>query len=196
MRNYLFATLALMALPAIALTAPAQAQDLTGTLKKVKETGYITLGHRESSVPFSYIDDNAKVVGYAMDICGKIVDAVKGELKMDKLEVRLLPVTSSTRIPLLANGTIDLECGSTTNNAERRQKVAFTVPHYIAGARYLVRADSPVDVIRDFKELFDATAPDFTPYYAQLRGHEPHTPWAVLPTDRVLHAGRSPRRAA
>ena len=151
MRNYLFATLALMALPGIALTAPAQAQDLTGTLKKVKETGYITLGHRESSVPFSYIDDNAKVVGYAMDICGKIVDAVKGELKMDKLEVRLLPVTSSTRIPLLANGTIDLECGSTTNNTERQKQVAYTNTHFLTASAFVSKKAKKLMKIEDLK---------------------------------------------
>src|SRR5271169_1541633 len=96
----------------------AGAQELTGTLKNIKETGAITLGFRESSIPFSYIDDNQKPVGYAIDLCYKIVDAVKKELKLDKLEVKLTPVSSSSRIPLMANGTIDLECGSTTNNAE------------------------------------------------------------------------------
>jgi glutamate/aspartate transport system substrate-binding protein len=93
-------------------TTPAMAQELTGTLKNIKDTGAITLGFRDSSIPFSYLDDNQKPIGYAMDICYKIVDAVKKELKLDKLEVKLNPVTSSTRIPLLANGTIDLECGS------------------------------------------------------------------------------------
>src|SRR5450432_2210236 len=92
----------------------ANADELTGTLKKIKETGAISLGFRDSSIPFSYLDDNQKPIGFAMDICYKIVDAVKKELKLDKLEVKLNPVTSSTRIPLLANGTIDLECGSTT----------------------------------------------------------------------------------
>ena len=93
----------------------ASAEELTGTLKNIKETGAITLGYRDSSIPFSYLDDNQKPIGFAMDICYKIVDAVKKELKLDKLEVRLNPVTSSTRIPLLANGTIDLECGSRTS---------------------------------------------------------------------------------
>jgi glutamate/aspartate transport system substrate-binding protein len=91
---------------------PAYAQELTGTLKKIKDTGAITLGHRESSVPFSYYDDNQHVIGYAMDLCYRIVDAVKADLKMDKLEVNLNPVTSATRIPLIANGTVDIECGS------------------------------------------------------------------------------------
>jgi glutamate/aspartate transport system substrate-binding protein len=151
MRKYVFATLALMAVPGLALTTPAQAQDLTGTLKKVKETGHITIGHRESSVPFSYIDDNTKVVGYAMDICAKIVDAVKAELKMDKLEVRLLPVTSSTRIPLLANGTIDLECGSTTNNAERQKQVAYTNTHFLTASAFVSKKAKKLMKIDDLK---------------------------------------------
>src|SRR3954468_12514655 len=94
----------------------ANGQELTGTLKNIKDTGAITLGFRDSSIPFSYLDDNQKPVGFAMDICYKIVDAVKKELKLQKLETKLNPVTSATRIPLMANGTVDLECGSTTNN--------------------------------------------------------------------------------
>ena len=104
------------------LSGPTLAQELTGTLKKIKDSGAITLGHRRSSVPFSYYDDRQQVVGYAMDLCGRIVEAVKKELKVDKLEVKLNPVTSSTRIPLMANGTVDLECGSTTNNLERQRR--------------------------------------------------------------------------
>jgi len=107
-----FIASAIMALGVVAV--PAAAQEVTGTLKKIKDSGSITLGHRESSVPFSYYDDRQQVVGYAMDLCARIVDAVKKELKVDKLDVKLNPVTSATRIPLMANGTIDLECGSTT----------------------------------------------------------------------------------
>ena len=99
--------------------APALAQD-SGTLKKIKDSGTITIGYRDASIPFSYLNDQQQPIGYAMDICGKIVDAVKTKLNMPNLKVALNPVTSSTRIPLMANGTIDLECGSTTNNAERR----------------------------------------------------------------------------
>src|SRR3954469_18631545 len=96
-----------LALAAALGVGRAAAQELTGTLKNIKETGAITIGFRDSSIPFSYLDDNQKPVGFAMDICHRIVDAVKNELKLDKLEVKLNPVTSSTRIPLLANGTID-----------------------------------------------------------------------------------------
>jgi len=105
-----------LALAAVFCAGQANAEELTGTLKNIKETGAITIGYRDSSIPFSYLDDNQKPIGFAIDICYKIVDALKKELKLDKLEVKLNPVTSSTRIPLLANGTIDLECGSTTNN--------------------------------------------------------------------------------
>jgi len=137
---------------AVAFSAcPASAQELTGTLKNVKETGAITLGYRDSSIPFSYLDDNQKPIGYAMDICYKIVDAVKKELKLDKLEVKLNPVTSATRIPLLANGTIDLECGSTTNNAERQKQVWFTNTHFLTASRFVSKKANNIGSIDGLK---------------------------------------------
>ena len=136
----------------VALSAgPAIAQELTGTLKNIKDTGAITLGFRDSSIPFSYLDDNQKPVGFAMDICYKIVDAVKKELKLDKLQVKLEPVTSSNRIPLLANGTIDLECGSTTNNAEREKQVWFTNTHFLTASRFVSKKANKLDKIDDLK---------------------------------------------
>src|SRR6267378_6192818 len=102
----------------------ANAQELTGTLKNIKDTGAITLGFRDSSIPFSYIDDSQKPIGFALDICYKIVDEVKATLKLDKLKIELTPVSSTTRIPLIGNGTIDIECASTTNNLEREKLVA------------------------------------------------------------------------
>jgi glutamate/aspartate transport system substrate-binding protein len=145
-------TLLIGATLAVAFSAyPAAAQELTGTLKNVKETGAITLGYRDSSIPFSYLDDNQKPIGYAMDICYKIVDAVKKELKLDKLEVKLNPVTSATRIPLLANGTIDLECGSTTNNAERQKQVWFTNTHFLTASRFVSKKASNIKSIDDLK---------------------------------------------
>lgn len=120
------------------------------TLDKIKQSGKIVIAHRESSVPLSYLDANKKPVGYAVDLCLRLADAVKQKLGMKSLEVSYLMVTGATRIPAIESGTADLECGSTTNNAERRQKVAFTVPHYITGARYLVRADSKVSELSDF----------------------------------------------
>ncbi len=129
----------------------AQAQELTGTLKKIKDSGAITIGFRDSSVPFSYLDDNQKPIGFAMDICYKIVDAVKAELKMDKLEVKLNPVTSATRIPLIANGTIDLECGSTTNNVDRQKQAAFTNSHFLSASRFVSKKSSKLSKIDDLK---------------------------------------------
>src|ERR1700760_3602022 len=129
----------------------ASAEELTGTLKNIKDTGAITLGFRDSSIPFSYLDDSQKPVGFAMDICYKIVDAVKKELKLDKLDVKLTPVTSSNRIPLLANGTIDLECGSTTNNAEREKQVSFTNTHFLTASRFVSKKANKLDMIDDLK---------------------------------------------
>ena len=132
-------------------TAQANSQELTGTLKKVKETGTITIGYRDLSIPFSYLDDNQKPIGFAIDICLGIVDAVKKELKLDKLKVEFNPVTSSTRIPLLANGTIDLECGSTTNNPERLKQVAFTNTHFLTATRFVSKKASKLNSIDDLK---------------------------------------------
>src|ERR1700728_5201336 len=115
MRMKCLSTIGLL-LAAVICAGGANAEELSGTLRKIKETGVINIGYRDSSIPFSYLDDNQRPVGFAIDICMKIVDAVKKELKLDKLTVEFNPVTSSARIPLLANGTIDLECGSTTNN--------------------------------------------------------------------------------
>jgi glutamate/aspartate transport system substrate-binding protein len=132
-------------------SASAGAEELTGTLAKVKELGYITIGHREASIPFSYLDDKRQPVGYAMDICAKIVDAVKHELKLDKLEVRYQLVTASMRIPLMANGTIDLECGNTTNNAERQQQVWYTNTHFLTASRFVSKVESHIGSIADLK---------------------------------------------
>src|SRR4249919_1017319 len=140
-----------LAFAAAFCAAQANAEELTGTLKNIKETGAITLGFRDSSIPFSYLDDNQKPIGFAMDICYKIVDAVKKELKLDKLEVKLNPVTSSTRIPLLANGTIDLECGSTTNNAERQKQISFTNTHFLTASRYVSKKANKINSIDDLK---------------------------------------------
>jgi glutamate/aspartate transport system substrate-binding protein len=129
----------------------ANSEELTGTLKKIKETGTITIGYRDSSIPFSYLDDNQKPIGFAIDICYKIVEAVKRELKLDKLAVELNPVTSSTRIPLLANGTIDLECGSTTNNADRLKQVAFTNTHFLTATRFVSKKSGKLNSIDDLK---------------------------------------------
>ena len=140
-----------LALAVLALTVSfaAPAQPLDGTLKKVKETGGITIGYRESSIPFSYLDDRQKPIGYAMDLCMKVVDAVKKDLKMPALKVELQPVTSSNRIPLLQNGTIDLECGSTTNSVQRQQQVSFGPTYFVINVTAAVKKSSPVRTLAD-----------------------------------------------
>jgi glutamate/aspartate transport system substrate-binding protein len=143
--------LSLVVLLAAGVAMPALSQELTGTLKKIKETGTITIGHRDSSIPFSYYDDKQQVVGYAMDICMKIVDAVKTELKMPGLKVALNPVTSATRIPLIANGTVDLECGSTTNNLDRQKQVSFTNTYFVTANRYVAKKSSNIKTLMDLK---------------------------------------------
>lgn len=132
-----------------AIAGTAQAQDLTGTLKKIKDTGTITVGHRESSVPFSYLDDKQQPIGYAMDLCMKIVDAVKTELKLPNLKVSLQPVTSSNRIPLLQNGTIDMECGSTTNSVARQQQVSFGPTYFIINVTAAVKKSSGINSLAE-----------------------------------------------
>ena len=139
------------ALLVFASTGIASAQELTGTLKKIKETGAITIGHRESSVPFSYYDDKQQVIGYAQELCLRIVEAVKKELKLTQLEVKLNPVTSATRIPLMANGTIDLECGSTTNNLERQKQVSFTITHFVTANRFVSKKANNLKKVEDLK---------------------------------------------
>jgi glutamate/aspartate transport system substrate-binding protein len=149
-RRALAATAVLAAFSAVAANKEAGPAPSGPTLDRIKQTGKIIIAHRESSVPLSYLDANKKPVGYAVDLCLRLADAVKKKLNMPRLDVSYLMVTGATRIPAIAEGKADLECGSTTNNAERRQKVAFTVPHYITGARYLVRADSKIDDLPNF----------------------------------------------
>jgi len=146
-----FATLLAALFAAGAIAGAANAQQLTGTLQKIKDSGAITIGHRDVSIPFSYYDDKQQAVGYAIDICMRIVDAVKAELKLKKIDVKFNPVTSATRIPLMANGTIDLECGSTTNNLERQKQVAFTITHFVTANRYVAKKKSNIKTLNDLK---------------------------------------------
>jgi glutamate/aspartate transport system substrate-binding protein len=131
------------------ISGPALAQD--GTLDKIKKSGAITIGHRDASIPFSYYDDQQKVVGYSMDICNRIVEDVKKELKMPNLEVKYQLVTSANRIPLMANGTIDLECGSTTNNIDRQKQVWFTNTHFVTANRWVAKKSSNIKSLNDLK---------------------------------------------
>ena len=139
------------AIAAALISTPVFAAELTGTLKKIKESGTITLGHRDSSIPFSYIaDGSGKPVGYSHDVQLAIVEGLKKQLDMPDLKVKYNLVTSQTRIPLVQNGTVDVECGSTTNNAERAQQVDFSVGIFEIGTRLLSKKDSPY---KDFADL-------------------------------------------
>jgi glutamate/aspartate transport system substrate-binding protein len=140
---------AIALLAALTLALPAAAQE--GTLKKIKDTGSITIGHRDASIPFSYYDDQQRPIGYAMDLCHRIVDAVKSELKMQKVDIKYQLVTSANRIPLMANGTIDLECGSTTNNLERQKQVWFTITHFVTANRFVAKRSAKLNTLDDLK---------------------------------------------
>jgi glutamate/aspartate transport system substrate-binding protein len=142
--------IALFAASLLALASfGAAAQE--GTLKKIKDTGTITIGHRDASLPFSYYDDKQQPIGYAMDLCMKIADAVKAELRLHKLEIKYQLVTSANRIPLMANGTIDLECGSTTNNVARQEQVWFTMTHFVTANRWISKKSSKAKKLADLK---------------------------------------------
>jgi glutamate/aspartate transport system substrate-binding protein len=143
--------LAGFAAAAVALLAGFDAAAQDGTLKKIKDSGSITIGHRDASIPFSYYDDKQQPVGYAMDLCHRIADAVKSELKMPKLEVKYQLVTSANRIPLMANGTIDLECGSTTNNLARQEQVWFTITHFVTANRWVAKKSANINKLADLK---------------------------------------------
>jgi glutamate/aspartate transport system substrate-binding protein len=137
------------ALAALAVALPAVAQE--GTLKKIKDSGSITIGHRDASVPFSYYDDKQQPVGYSLDLCMKIVDAVKQELKLQNLKVNYQLVTSANRIPLMANGTVDVECGSTTNNLARQEQVWFTTTHFVTANRWVSKRSAKIGKLADLK---------------------------------------------
>ncbi|MGN8554594.1 UNVERIFIED_CONTAM: glutamate/aspartate ABC transporter substrate-binding protein [Microbacterium sp. SLM126] len=134
------------------LCASAQAAEpLTGTLQKIKDTGVITLGVRDSSIPFNYNLGGVRQVGYSYDINMKIVEAIKDQLKLPNLQVKEIPITSQNRITLLQNGTIDIECGSTTNNLERQKQASFTTSIFIIGTRIMVKKDGGIKDWADLK---------------------------------------------
>ena len=132
------------------IAAPAMAEELTGTLKKIKDSGTIVLGHRDASIPFSYLAGSEAPIGYSHDLQLKVVEKLKKDLKMPNLQVKYNLVTSQTRIPLVQNGTVDLECGSTTNNLERQKQVDFSVGIFEIGTRLLTAKTSG---IKDFPDL-------------------------------------------
>jgi glutamate/aspartate transport system substrate-binding protein len=129
----------------------AIAQEPTGTLEKVRNTGVITIGHRESSIPFSYYDRNEKVVGYAMDLCYVVADAVKRKLGLAKLEIKLVPITPSLRIPSILSEKIDLACETMTNNLERQKVVAFSSTYFVAANRFVSKVAANLRTLDDLK---------------------------------------------
>lgn len=136
----------------LAMAAGAtQGQALTGTLKKIKDNGSIALGVRDSSIPFSYLDDKQSYQGYSIDLCMKAVSAIQKQLSLSSLNVKMVPITSATRIPLIANGTIDLSCGSDTNNLERQKQVAFAPTMFITANRLLAKKSSNIKSLADMK---------------------------------------------
>ena len=142
--------IAAAALAVIALVATdGYAAELYGTLKKIKDSGQIVMGHREASVPFAYMGPDGKPVGYTVELCYRVIDRIKKTLKMPNLKVKLVPVTSQTRIPLLANGTIDIECGSTTNNLTRSKQIDYLAVTFITGTKLGVMKGSGIKEIED-----------------------------------------------
>src|SRR5205807_1883103 len=126
-------------------------QDLDGTLKKVRESGVITIGHRDSSIPLSYLDDKLQPVGFSIELCKHVVEAVKAKLGLANINIKYNPVTSATRIPLVANGTVDVECGSTVNNVERQAQVAFSDTTFIVSTKFIAKKASNLKTLNDLK---------------------------------------------
>ena len=139
----------LLAAAFVLAATEGSAAELYGTLKKIKDNGQIVMGHRESSVPFAYMESDGKPIGYTVDLCNKIIDRIKKTLNTPNLKVKLVPVTSQTRIPLLANGTIDIECGSTTNNLTRSKQISYLHVTFITGTKLAVRKGSGIKEIED-----------------------------------------------
>ena len=139
------------ALAAVAVAAFAQDKAPIDTLKRIRDSGTITIGVREASVPFSFIDAQKQPQGYSIDLCLRIADAVKSELKLPRLDVRFVPVTSSNRIAIVKDGKVDLECGSTTNTRDRAKDVAFAYTTFVAGIKMLAKKSSNVKGIEDLR---------------------------------------------
>src|SRR5262245_23393279 len=135
----------------VSASAPARAQSLEGTLKKVKETSTFAIGHRDSSIPLSYLDDKLVPVGFSIDLCKHVVDALKAKLAMPNLQVKYNPVTSATRIPLVANGTVDIECGSTANMTSRQQQVGFSYTFFVPQFKWITRTNNDIKTADDLR---------------------------------------------
>ena len=141
--------------PGVAATPPTKAAskpvERIDTLRRIRETGAILVGVRESSVPFSFIDTQKQPQGYSVDLCLRIADTIKAELKLPRLDVKFVPVTSSNRIPMLVEGRIDLECGSTTNTRDRQKQVAFAYTSFVAGIKMLAKRSAGINGIEDLR---------------------------------------------
>ena len=145
---WLLAGLGLAAADAALAQADASPTIVTGTLAKVRESGTITIGHRVSSIPFSYLSPRGEPIGYSIDLCKLLVDAIGEELGRG-IAIKYVPVTSESRIPAVVSGQVDLECGSTTNNLERQKQVAFSPTFFVSGTKLLVKKGSPIKSFRD-----------------------------------------------
>lgn len=148
MRKTILSCAVTLTLTATLAATPAHAD---GRLEKIKSTGEIALGHRDTSIPFSYLDDKQQPIGYSIDICYGIVEALKKELDLDNINIKFVPVTSSTRIPLVANGTVDLNCGSSTNTIERQVQVSFAPTTFVTATRFAALKSSGLEKLEDFK---------------------------------------------
>jgi glutamate/aspartate transport system substrate-binding protein len=137
---------------ALLCALPTEGQELTGTLKKIKDTGSVTIGYRESSFPFSYLNAAKRPIGYSIDLCVEIVEEAKETLGIEDLAVKYLPVNPENRIDMVASGKVDLECGSTTNNLERQKRVAFSPVIFVSGTKFLVRRPTKARSYLDLKE--------------------------------------------
>jgi len=149
MRNAI--ALTAMACLLIGASAPTRTQDLEGTLKKVKETGTFAIGHRESSLPLSYLGEDLQPVGFSIELCKHVVDAVKAKLGTPGLTIKYSPVTSANRIPLVANGTVDIECGSTANMTARQKQVGFSYTVFVPQFRWIARAKGDINTADDLR---------------------------------------------
>ncbi len=129
----------------------SNAQELSGTLKKVHDSGTVVIGYRESSIPFSYLNARGEPIGYSIDLGRAIVDAISNELNGQTLKIKFVPVTSESRIGAVKNGEVDLECGSTTNNTERQKEVAFSPIMFVAGTKLLVKRRFPDSIVSRFE---------------------------------------------
>lgn len=140
----------LAALAATVLAAPAGAAELTGTLKKIKDSGVITIGYREQSNPFSFVDESKNPAGYSLDLCAQVVETVKSQLGVSAIKVNYVPLTAENRFGAVAGGTVDILCGNSTNTLSRQKQVSFSNMTFVTGASFLINAASPVNDVMEF----------------------------------------------